>query len=130
MTGDELESVRSALGIQPAVRVWVGGHNLATKRVVKPFLTDTTRPPTGPVDIALIVPETADEAAYFLGKIEARLEQDGVAWIILPPQTLATDLSGDAVEAALALRSQNLAGTPGRTVALPDGYLAHQFVRR
>lgn len=129
MTSDEPESVRSALGIQPRMRVWVGGHNLAAKRVVEPFLTDTTRPPTDSIDIALIAPESAEEAAYFLVKIEARLEQDGIAWIILPPNAAANDLSGHAVEAALARHSQKLTRVPGGPVALPDGYMAHRFAR-
>ena len=130
MTRDELESVRSALGIHRAVRVWVGGHNLATKRLVEPFLTDTTRPPTGPVDIALIAPESADEAAYFLGKIAVRLEHDRTAWIIQPPTAVAIDHVEHALDAAPARHSDKLARVPGGSVALPDGFRAHAFCFR
>ena len=129
MTPDDSESVVSALGILPRVRVWVGGHNLAGKRVAEPLVTDSTRPPTGPVDVALIAPESADEAAYFLDKIEARLEQNGVAWIILPPTAAAQDFSGHSVEVALGRYSQKLSHVPGGLVALPDGYVAHRFAR-
>jgi len=127
MTRDEPESVRSALGIQPGLRVWVSGHNLAAKRVVEPLLTDTRRPPSGPVGLAFIAPESADEAVYFLGKIEARLEHDGVAWIILPPNALANDLAARSIEAALARHSDKRTRVFVGSVALPDGFIAHAF---
>jgi len=130
MTRDEAETVRAALGLQPGVRVWVGGHDLAAKRVVEPLLSDTTRPPTGPVDIAFIAPESADEAAYFLDKIDARLEKDGVAWIILPPNAPANDLSEQAVDAALVRRSGTLTRGDVGPVVLPDGFMAHAFGHR
>ena len=129
MTRGETESVRSALGIQPGVRVWVGGHNLSAKRLLEPLLVETTRPPTGPVDIAFIAPESADEAAYFLGKIEARLDQTGAVWIILPPNAVANDLSEPAVDASMARQSGEITSTAAEPVALPDGFMAHRFAR-
>jgi len=75
-------------GIRPGLRVWVGGHGLAAKQEIEKHLEGTERPPTGPLDAALIAPLTTDEALYFAGKLRPRLERGAVVWIVHPtPRT-------------------------------------------
>jgi len=40
------------------------------------------RPKDGPIDVAVIVPKTVDEAVYFAGKVLNRLVRSGTVWIL------------------------------------------------
>lgn len=60
-----------------ATRVWLAGHAVAAKRVVEGGLGDAARPPTGPIDLAILAPLDADEAFYFAGKGIERLTETG-----------------------------------------------------
>lgn len=66
------------------IRVWVAGHNLAAKREIDRYLSGAVRPPSGPVDVAIIVPESDDEAVYFATKIERRLAAGGSVYVVVP----------------------------------------------
>ena len=54
--------IAEQLGMQAEMRVWIGGHQIEAKRIIEPYLTNATRPPTGEIDIAFITPESLDEA--------------------------------------------------------------------
>ncbi len=69
-------------GIIPGMRVWVGGHNVKAKRLISRALAGTIHPPSGPIDMAFITPQSADEALYFVRKLRQRLAQGGAIWII------------------------------------------------
>jgi hypothetical protein len=69
------------------MRVWLGGHNTERKREVERHLRGTHRPPTGPVDLAFITPQSADEAAYFAAKVQPRLSPGGAIWTVYPSDT-------------------------------------------
>lgn len=71
-------------GVGPGKRVWVGGHNVEARREIESFLEGVERPPTGPLDLAFIAPQTADEAVYFAGKLRSRIVSTGMAWVVYP----------------------------------------------
>lgn len=65
-------------------RVWVGGRNRSVKTILENRLPPTRRPPTGPLDMALIVPRSIDEAIYFADKVSSRLVPGGTLWVMVP----------------------------------------------
>ena len=80
----------NGLDLRPGTRVWVGGNDVAAKRALEPFLHQTVRPPSGPIDAAFIAPLSNDEAIYFARKIERRLATDGAIWVVAHATTQAT----------------------------------------
>jgi len=76
------KTIAEQLGIQPDMRAWIGGHQIQAKRIIAPYLTNTTKPPTGPIDVALIAPENPEEAVYFAEKIKLRLTPSATIWIV------------------------------------------------
>lgn len=66
------------------MRVWVGGHNVPGKRLALNLLANTVRPTSGVLDLAVIAPESPDEAAYFARKLKTRLTAQGVIWVLYP----------------------------------------------
>ncbi len=70
--------------IRAGMRLWLGGNNVAARRLAAPLLVGTSRPAEGPLDAAIITPLTWDEACYFLEKLAPRLTPNGVAWIVEP----------------------------------------------
>lgn len=76
-------------------RIWVGGHNMGTKRAVAAVLDAARRPPTGPIDLAVIAPASVEEAIYFAEKVWPRLEDRASLWIALPEteQVQASDFT-------------------------------------
>jgi hypothetical protein len=71
-------------GVGPGKRVWVGGHNVEARREIELSLEGTERPPTGPIDLGFIAPQTADEAVYFTGKLRHRIVPTGLVWVVYP----------------------------------------------
>lgn len=82
--------------IRPGMRIWFGGNNVATRRLVTPLLIGTARPTEGPLDAAIITPLTWDEACYFLEKLRPRLVPNGTAWIVEPTATPSIRPAPDA----------------------------------
>ncbi len=72
----------SPWSLAPESRVWVGGHNLDARRVVERHLKDAIRPTLGPLDVAFITPNSADEAAYFASKLLERLAEGACIWVV------------------------------------------------
>lgn len=70
------------LNITTDTRVWVAGHDADAKRSIERLVTDTARPTTGSIDVAVITPLTLEEAIYFAGKIKRRLSSDGCVWVV------------------------------------------------
>ncbi len=66
------------------MRVWLGGHLLEAKRVIESSLSQTSRPATGPIDVAIITPDTTDEAGYFADKLRPRLVPGATLWVLFP----------------------------------------------
>ena len=95
MGGSQREdgSVADQWGITLQTRVWLGGHALDAKRVVESKIVGVPRPPSGPIDVALIAPKSVDEFAYFAAKLCRRLSVGGSIWLI------ATMGKGDAAKA-------------------------------
>ena len=94
--------------LEPGARVWLGGHNLHARRKVDKYLAGTVRPPTGPIDTALIAPKTLDEALYFACKLRDRVVAKGIFWIIIPnpgstKDDALTSVGDTLVEAMLVL---------------------------
>ncbi len=82
--GDRGSSARVPLNwIKPGLRIWVTGHNRSLRRRLEPLLVGAVRPGTGPVDIALVVPETCEEWGYFAGKILPRLARGGEIGLVV-----------------------------------------------
>ncbi len=81
---DQPTTLRAHWRVKPGLRVWVGGHNTDAKRQIETHLAGTTRPPTGPIDIAFIAPFFSNEAAHFATKLRERLTSDGALWVIHP----------------------------------------------
>ena len=81
---DAPTTVVETWGLRPGWRVWVGGHNVEAKQEIERHLAGVEHPPTGPIDLGLIAPQTADEALYFAGKLCHRLAAGGIVWIAYP----------------------------------------------
>lgn len=84
-------------GIGPGKRVWVGGHNVEARREIDNFLDGTERPPTGPLDLGFIAPQTTNEAVYFAGKLRHRIVSTGLVWVVYPNTSSPreSEFSGD-----------------------------------
>lgn len=63
-------------------RIWLGGHNVAARAILEPLVAAAQRPPTGPLDAAIIAPQSADEAIYFAKKLAPRLRPSGALYIV------------------------------------------------
>ncbi|GIK17521.1 MAG: hypothetical protein BroJett003_24850 [Planctomycetota bacterium] len=63
-------------------RAWVAGHARRVKAAVEAALVGGERPIEGPVDLAVLTPETLDEAMYFAQKVAPRLTPSGVLIVI------------------------------------------------
>lgn len=83
------EQVAESLGLRTGLRIWVGGNNADARREIERYLSETTRPPTGPLDAVFITPVTSEEAAYFAAKLKPRLTPDARVWVV----ALCTDNS-------------------------------------
>jgi len=69
--------------INAGLRIWVTGQNRSVRRRLEPLLTGAVRPGSGPVDVALVVPETCEEWGYFAGKILPRLALGGEIGLVV-----------------------------------------------
>lgn len=78
------EQVAESLGLRAGLRIWLGGNNADARREIEHYLSETTRPPTGPLDAAFITPNTSDEAVYFAEKLKPRLTPDARVWVVVP----------------------------------------------
>ncbi|MBI1825803.1 MAG: hypothetical protein HY287_16590 [Planctomycetes bacterium] len=63
-------------------RVWIGGHDVAVRKIVEEKLVDAERPPEGPLDAAFITPQTVEEAGYFARKLRSRLMPNAIVWVV------------------------------------------------
>jgi hypothetical protein len=99
-------------------RLWVTGHNRTARRRLEPLLAGAMRPGAGPIDLALIAPETTEEWSYFAGKVLSRLARGGEVALVLADEQAEkrkADLSipaayRDAAH-ALGLRKQGIWAT-------------------
>jgi hypothetical protein len=131
------------LVLPPGARVWVAGHNGPVKKAVLDWLPQGaalptcesspspkafSRPRSGPVDAALLVPAAADEARYFARKIIPRLMPGGVIWIIRPASG-EPDGDDPAFETSLMNELRQAGLSPASRARLDDAYIAIGFCR-
>ena len=113
-------------GVKPESRVWVGGHNVAARRATEIHLAGTARPPTGPIDLAFIAPESIDEAVYFAQKISPRLVQDAVIWVVWPKAAIPKEeRTDDVTDLNRSMAEHSLAA--GETVHVGDAFLSISY---
>lgn len=130
MNGDSSEpaqSIAKALGVRPDLRVWVGGHHDQAKRSIQAYLAGTIRPTEGPIDLGIVVPETADEWVYFVGKLLARLVPDGGIWVIHVGSDGCGGVSRPSWVQQLPATAGALGLTPLDPVVLPEGFVVARF---
>ena len=82
MTDDRVKTLAKHLNIKPNTRIWVGGNCIETKRAIAPYLAPSSRSAHGPIDVAIITPESTEEALYFANKLRKRLDQDATVWVM------------------------------------------------
>lgn len=127
---------RSAFEIADHARIWVGGNNRDVRQAIHRAINRKTVNSGQPFDVAILTPQTPDEAEYFAAKVVNRLPKAGRIWIALPCTTLQ-DSSGDsrddraislAPESYVAgMRSVGLA--PAGQVRVSDKVRAYAFDR-
>jgi len=104
-------------GVTPSTRVWVGGHNLVARRETEKHLAGPKRPPSGPIDVAFIAPQTIEEALYFANKLRSRLTPGGAIWVAMSgPNASMSPGSVDDMERM-------------SDVLVDAGWVAHDLVR-
>lgn len=96
----------SVAGFPDPPRLWIGGRNTATKVQIHKALPGRKTQATGPLDLIILTPLDAREAAYFLKKHDPRLVAGALCLIVqpgpvdpsLPPTPLLPDRPPAAVE--------------------------------
>lgn len=78
------EEAARILGAEAELRVWLGGRCIAVRRRAERWLAGAIRPPTGKIDLAVVCPESVDEAVYFADKLRKRLACDASVWVAVP----------------------------------------------
>jgi hypothetical protein len=132
-------------GVEPGMRVWVGGHNVDVRRYIERHLSGTIRPPIGPVHKAFIAPQSVDEAVHFTRKLLTRLVPNGSIWVVIardasePSETCQVDSSKDSdagvfpsdaiTPGELHEAMQALGLAPGEPCGLGDTYSAVLYHR-
>ncbi len=114
--GFELKiSGKSRWGIEPGMRVWVGGHDIEARREIERHLDGTPRPPTGSIDKAFIAPQSVDEAVHFARKLLTRLVPDGSIWVVYARKLLEVSEPGhvDPSKASFVSECPSSTITPG-----------------
>ena len=104
-------------------RVWVGGHDARARRVIELLVAPAERPPTGPIDVAIITPKSADEAGYFAAKLVERLSPVSVVWVVV-----SSDESGPLSAITTGLAELGLVAS--ERVTINDAFLAAGFQTR
>ncbi len=85
------------LGVRPGLRVWLGGQDVATRRIVEQAVKGTIRPPTGSIDLAVICPVSLDEALYFAKKLQPRLVPSASCRVVTRKESPAGGLLADVM---------------------------------
>lgn len=122
------EQVAESLGLRTGLRIWVGGNNTDARREIERYLSETTRPPTGPLDSAFITPVTSEEAAYFAAKLKPRLTPDARVWVVVlrPENSVAQSATDPLSELVSQITQTGL--TLVTEASLPSGSLVHGFL--
>lgn len=76
------EDLRSS--IPDRARLWIGGHDRSARQFIHSLVANCSRPPTGPVDLAIITAASPDETTYFAEKLISRLVPGHQLWVVLP----------------------------------------------
>ena len=115
--------------LPPASRIWIGGHNVATRRVLEGFLRAAVRPPEGPIDAGFIVPKTTDEGVYFLQKLRHRILPAGTIWVVYPGPQSPRGVAFEGTREDLLDTAAALGFIPGpiAEVDIDDHYTAQAF---
>lgn len=125
-----------SFGISDDARIWVGGNNSDVRQAIHRAINRKTVSSGQPLDVAILTPQTPDEAEYFAAKVVNRLPRAGRIWIALPcttPQDSSVDSRDDraiplAPESYVAsMRSVGLA--PAGQVRVSDKVISYAFDR-
>ena len=122
------EQVTEMLGLRAGLRIWVGGNNADARREMETYLLETTRPPTGPLDAAFIIPDTSEEAVYFAQKLRPRLTPDASVWVVDPSADYSATKSAADPLSELVSHVTDAGFMLARKASLPDGSLVHAFL--
>lgn len=122
------EKIADRLGLRTGLRIWVGGNNTDARREIEQYLSETTRPPTGPLDAAFITPNTSEEAAYFAAKLKPRLTPDACVWVVVPGTDNSAKESATELMSELVSQVTQTGLTLTRKASLPSGSLAYGFL--
>lgn len=124
----ENQGIAASPAFPPQGRLWIGGHNLAARRWVEQQLEQHTRPPTGPLDGAIVTPQTVDEAGYFAEKVLPRLVDRGALWIVIDEQAVV-DFSIANFSDEIARRMAELGLQRATVVKFGGPYECVAFIR-
>lgn len=115
--------------LPPASRIWIGGHNVAARRVLERSLRAAVRPPDGPIDVGFIVPKTTDEGVYFLEKLRHRILPTGTIWVVYPGSRFPPGVEFEGTREELLDRAAALGFIPDPPceVDIDDHYAAQGF---
>jgi len=80
---DSASKLQDLLGFEDTTRLWLGGLNESVKRRLLRQLKVTHLTAHEVIDVAILTPQSIDEANYFAQKIRPRLTQNSVLWIVL-----------------------------------------------
>jgi len=125
-----------AFGIAKYARIWVGGGDSKVRQAIHRGIKRKTVSSSEPIDVAILTPQTPDEAAYFAAKVVNRLSDAGRIWIALPsttPQGLSVHTGNDGAillapePYVAAMRSVGF--TPSDRVRVADEVRAYAFDR-
>ncbi len=104
--------------VTSATRVWVAGQARRPRPLVERLLLGGVRSAEGDVDLAVILPASADELDYFCRKISRRLHAEGQVWVVCREH-------GDGADDAVSLDAVSGSGRAMTArVALDDTWVA------
>ncbi len=122
-------STLEAWELAPGKLLWVGGNNVHARGEVEALLPpDTERPPAGPIELAVVTPQSADEAVYFAKKLRFRLERGSRLWVVFPKfgTPREGEFSGNLDEMAIALFE--LGFTESRRASVGEEYTSTGYL--
>lgn len=111
-------------------RLWIGGQNRASRRIVERALSLPRVLPNGPLDGAILTPLTAEEAVYFASKLLPRLTPEATVWVVCASESASPGTSSAPLvqQVEVALLATSFVSTAIDNLEAP--YVAVGFLRR
>ena len=111
----------------PGMRVWVGGHNRKVKREIRKYLAGTIRATSGLIDVALIAPESVEEALYFGEKLRHRMAFEATVWVVEPTLPTTESVDPQAVKESLIAGMMQRGYVKAGATLFGGCHVAHAF---